>query len=238
MPSTPCFPHCNDPQAPPRRTAARPVRRLSYRRAPAPRALDAPGDDRDHAAQGVRAALACQAALRDHQDRFGLPDGVNIATRFGLNTGTMLVGNIGSRRRFNYTVMGDAVNLAARLEGANKRYGSWILVSEQTVQRSGTALCFRELDAVRVVGRGQPVRVYEPLGESDAVSREQTSRAARYAAALQQFRDREFAAAEDAFNALADEGDQAAQLAAARAAKLRDADLPADWDGVTNLDEK
>ena len=110
--------------------------------------------------------------------------------------------------------------------------------SEQTVQRSGTALCFRELDAVRVVGRGQPVRVYEPLGESDAVSREQTSRAARYAAALQQFRDREFAAAEDAFNALADEGDQAAQLAAARAAKLRDADLPADWDGVTNLDEK
>lgn len=198
----------------------------------------APGNDPDHAAQGVRAALACQAALLDHQDQFGLPDGVTVATRFGLNTGTMLVGNIGSRRRFNYTVIGDAVNLAARLEGANKRYGSWILVSGETVRRCGDALRFRELDAVRVVGREQPVRIYEPLGETGAVTPERTEQAARYAAALRQYRNRDFTAAKDAFEALAGAGDRAAHWAAARAAAMRDADVPADWDGVTNLDQK
>ena len=75
--------------------------------------------------------------------------------RIGLNSGEALVGNIGSRRRFNYTVMGDMVNLASRLEGANKFFGTTIIASETTVALTGGAFAWRELDAIRVKGRAQ-----------------------------------------------------------------------------------
>ena len=118
----------------------------------------------DHAQKACQAALAMQQALFPLQAMWqerGLPP---LLARLGLHTGKAIVGNVGSRERFNYTVMGDAVNLASRLEGVNKIYGSTILVSEATVKQAGGDFLFRELDLVQVKGRLQPVVIYELLG--------------------------------------------------------------------------
>ena len=117
-------------------------------------------------AQAVRAALACGERLAGAQrDSGGFP-GSELRHRIGLNSGEALVGNVGSGRRFNYTVIGDVVNLASRLEGANKYFATSILASETTVKLTGTEFSWREIDTVRVIGRQQPLRVYEPLAQA------------------------------------------------------------------------
>jgi adenylate cyclase len=131
----------------------------------------APVQDTRHAEQAMRAAMQMRDALRAEPERFSLA-GLPLKTRIGLNTGRVLIGNIGSPRRFNYTAMGDAVNLASRLEGANKAYGTSILVSEDTMRAAGDAIVARRVDIVRVVGRAQPVRLYEPLAPRDTASAE------------------------------------------------------------------
>src|SRR3569623_2303018 len=100
--------------------------------------------------------------------------GHGLSQRIGLNSGEAVVGNIGSRRRFNYTVMSDTVNVASRLEGANKYYGTAIMASETTMAQTGGAFAWRELDAVRVLGRGEAIRVFEPLAEKGAETADQT----------------------------------------------------------------
>lgn len=131
----------------------------------------APVQDTRHAEQAMRAAMQMRDALRAEPERFSLA-GLPLKTRIGLNTGRVLIGNIGSPRRFNYTAMGDAVNLASRLEGANKAYGTSILVSEDTMRAAGDAVVARRVDIVRVVGRAQPVRLYEPLAPRETASAE------------------------------------------------------------------
>jgi adenylate cyclase len=90
--------------------------------------------------------------------------GVVLKARIGMNTGDVTVGNMGSRDRFNYTVLGDAANLASRLEGANKVFGTYNMISETTWLQTQGQFLGRELGRIRVVGREQPVRVYEILG--------------------------------------------------------------------------
>ena len=93
----------------------------------------APADDPDHAANAARAALDCCARLAELNASSAAFRGCRLAQRIGINSGEALVGNFGSQRRFNYSVMSDAVNLASRLEGANKFYGTTIIASETTV---------------------------------------------------------------------------------------------------------
>ena len=138
----------------------------------------APVEDSRHAERAMRAALKMQAALRGDPQRFSVA-GHAMKIRIGLNTGRVLIGNIGSPRRFNYTAMGDAVNLASRLEGANKAYGTSILVSEDTMAAAGDAIVARRVDVVRVVGRAQPVRLYEPLAPRETADAEQLRLAAQ-----------------------------------------------------------
>jgi adenylate cyclase len=118
----------------------------------------------DHAARCCRAALDMRAALATLRARWkdrGVPQ---FEIGIGIHTGDAVVGNFGSAQRFNYTAMGDSVNLASRLEGLNKTYGTHILVSESTHRAIGEEFVCREVDWVRVKGRQQPVAVYEPLG--------------------------------------------------------------------------
>jgi adenylate cyclase len=100
--------------------------------------------------------------LREKWAEEGRPD-VNIG--IGINSGEMVVGNMGSEMRFDYTVMGDSVNLASRLEGTNKEYGTNIIISEFTYDIIKDELFCRELDAVRVKGKKLPVRLFELLGD-------------------------------------------------------------------------
>ncbi|MGE0154550.1 MAG: adenylate/guanylate cyclase domain-containing protein [Reyranellaceae bacterium] len=197
----------------------------------------APLDDRDHARHAVAAALACRRRLEELNATASAFKGRALGQRIGLNSGAALVGNIGSRRRFNYTVMGDAVNLAARLEGANKYFGTSIMASEMTVALAGEAFEWRELDAVRVKGRVQPVRVFEPLGEAGAVTAELRGRAEAYAKGLQSWRSADFVAARDCFARFA-ESDRPSALFLARAQQsIVDPPGP-DWQPVNTLDEK
>ena len=198
----------------------------------------APVRDEHNAVSAVRTALAIDRGLKDAQDLFNLPGGRAVDTRIGINSGQMTVGNVGSERRYTYTVMGDAVNLAARLESVNKQYGTLLLAGGETVAATGDIFVWREIDRVRVVGREEPVTIYEPLGEAGAVSPSMLDRKDRYEAALQAFRTRDFVVAKEGFRRLAAEGDRAAQKAAERVAHVWADPPPADWDGVTDLISK
>lgn len=197
----------------------------------------APVDDPAHAANAVRAALGCRRRLEEINS--GAPGlaGRTLAQRIGLNSGEALVGNIGSRRRFNYTVMGDTVNLASRLEGANKFYGTSIMAAEATMSAAGAGFAWRELDAIRVKGRAAPVRIHEPLAEAGRESPEQAAHAGAYAEGLARWRARDFAAARDAFARYA-AADPAAARFHARAEALAGDPPGPDWDPVTTLTEK
>jgi len=198
----------------------------------------APLNDPDHARQAVTAALKCRDQLARMQNQFELPDDIVVAARIGLNTGMTLVGNIGSTRRFNYTVMGDTVNLAARLESINKAYGTAVMVSGETAETCGDTIVFREVDRVRVVGKSEPVVMMEPLGFTDTLPPDAARAKAAYEAALDDYYRQNFAVAAPAFDALAADGDGPARLMGARANDYQAAPPPADWGGVTVLDAK
>jgi adenylate cyclase len=190
----------------------------------------------DHAARACRAALLCQAAhgpLNADLAGSGIPE---LVTRIGLGTGPMVVGNMGSSRRFDYTVMGSTVNLGSRLEGTNKVYGTSIMVHEETVASAGADFLFRELDTVRVVGQKNPVRVFELIASAAGASPELLSSLAAYAEALELYRAGDFAAAARGFEIV---GDPPSREMLRRCREFITNRLPGtDWDGIHNLSSK
>ncbi len=124
---------------------------------------NAPLNVPDHALRVVRAALRCQAKLAALRPQFKKRAGKDLLMRIGMNTGPAVVGNMGSHNRFDYTMLGDAVNLAARLEGVNKQFGTYTMISQATRDLIGDEFAVRELARVAVVGRKEPVTVYEPI---------------------------------------------------------------------------
>jgi adenylate cyclase len=125
---------------------------------------NAPATQADHAVRACRTVLRCQRRLAERRQHYEKQTGVIIKARVGMHTGEVTVGNMGSRDRFNYTILGDAANLASRLEGANKAFGTYTLISETTWTQTNGQFIGRELGRLRVLGREQPVRVYEILG--------------------------------------------------------------------------
>jgi adenylate cyclase len=196
----------------------------------------APVADADHAANAVRAALACSAELEVLNAATAAADSPKISHRVGLNSGPALVGNIGSRRRFNYTAMGDCVNLASRLEGANKYFGTSILASESAKTLAGASFAWREIENIRVKGRAEPVRIFEPIAEAGRQTAEQLARTSSYAEGLRRWRRRDFAGAEKSFAAYADIDPPSALFATkAREWSLRSDEM---WEPVHTLEEK
>jgi class 3 adenylate cyclase/CHASE2 domain-containing sensor protein len=195
----------------------------------------APLDDPDHAAHAVRAALACRARLEELDRHAAAFQGQKLSARIGLNSGEALVGNIGSHRRFNYTAMGDAVNLASRLEAANKYFTTTIIASEATVSLANAAFAWRELGAIRVKGRNQLVKVFEPLAVAGEESSEQKMRAAAYAEALARWRARDFVGAAERFAAIA-ETDPPSALFLKYATEFAKRPPGPNWEPVTTLE--
>jgi adenylate cyclase len=152
----------------------------------------------------------------------------------------MVVGNMGTQKKMDYTIMGNAVNLASRLEGVNKQYGTWILASESTVGGTNGKILSRPLDRVRVVGINEPVRLHEIIDLAESAPAETTTLVAQFAAALELFEKRDWAGAERAFAAalaLAPQ-DRPSQLYRGRCVNFMEKPPSDDWDGVYNLTEK
>ncbi len=190
---------------------------------------NAPIRDGEHAIKAVRAALQCQRKLDDLKDHFGQEYGVALKARIGLNTGFVSVGNFGSRNRFNYTVVGDAANLASRLEGANKYFGTSILMAERTYELTRGAIPARRVARLRVLGRKEAVSVYEPRESFDA------ELLAQYQAAQREFDNGHLKEAMTLFGLVA--RDPVARLYVSRI--QRDLERKAsDWTPVWNLIEK
>jgi adenylate cyclase len=157
----------------------------------------------------------------------------------GLNTSSVIAGNIGSPSRLNYTVLGDGVNLASRLEGLTKRYHVPIVVGSMT-RETVTGIVWRELDKVRVRGKTVAERIYEPLGREGEVPAQELARLARWHEALAAFRERRFKQARAAFESLADERGYV-RLTSLYLGYLRNlaADPPGeDWDAAFTLYDK
>jgi adenylate cyclase len=194
----------------------------------------------DHAARACRAALELRDGLAARrpgwQERFG----VELFARAGVNTCQAVAGNVGSARKTQYTVLGDGVNLASRLEGANKAYGSEILVGDATRAAAGPEFAFRALDLLRVKGKAEGVPVHELVAVAAALSPDDRAWLAAWDAALALYRAARLAEARAAFAALAAArpADAPAHAYVARCEALAAAPLPPGWDGVFELHDK
>lgn len=201
--------------------------------------------------EAEQAQLACHAAL-DMADQVPalqkqLPDLLGIRAmpapcdlRIGIATGEVLTGSIGSELMMSFTVMGDAVNLASRLEAANKFYGTRILISQTTAAALGASLELREIDRLAVVGQSLPQPVFEVMGKAGALPREQMSLRAHYAEGLAAYRVGRWDEARNAFNAALESvpGDGPSRTLLTRVDRLQ-ADPPAaDWDGAWRMEHK
>jgi adenylate cyclase len=200
----------------------------------------APIDQSDHALRACKAALDNWTALRGlwgEWETRGLP---KLEARIGINTGPMVVGNIGSTVKTDYTVMGDAVNLGSRLEGANKAYGTRIMINESTRVAAGDAIVVRELDLLAVKGKVQGVRVYELLGLAGDVPEDRVRGSLAYEEGLAAYRGRRWDDAERAFRRAIEilGEDKASRVFLERVARFRLSPPPADWDGTFSLLEK
>jgi len=197
---------------------------------------NAPLDDPDHVLRACRAALACQKRLAVIEADFQKQFGHGLRARIGLNTGPAVVGNMGSSRRFDYTAMGDTVNLAARLESACKQYSVSILAGEKTFDRVKDRMIGREIDLVRVVGKKQPVRIFELIAEKGVLPQEEIDQVRLYHQALELYRNRQWDEAVACFKKLA--GDPPAGIYMDRCLSLKQNPPSSEWDGVTDLRTK
>jgi adenylate cyclase len=193
----------------------------------------APLHDPDHAFRACCSALAMMRELDAMQARWasrGLP---SLDIGIGINTAIMVVGNMGCELRFDYTVMGDGVNLASRLEGANKEYGTHIIVSESTWEQVRDRIATRELDIIRVQGKAQPTRIFEVLGVSPPAS-DRAAMGLAFEVALRAYRAQQWENAIRAFERVlaAAPGDPPSQLYIQRCKAFMTASPRADWDGV------
>jgi adenylate cyclase len=193
----------------------------------------APIHDADHARHALECSLAMQKALRELDPLFAKKRWPALRIGVGLNCGTMSVGDMGSHFRRSYTVMGDAVNLASRLQDLTKEYGVGVLVSENIV-RAVQDFVYREVDKVRVKGKREGVAIFEPIGAHGEVRADTLSEIARFHEALAHFRERRWDEAEAllAELAAAAPGVKLYRIYRERIAQFRVSPLAAGWDGV------
>ena len=199
----------------------------------------APVRDRNHARRALECGLAMQKTLRQLDPMFAKKGWPALRIGVGINCGTMSVGDMGSEFRRSYTVMGDAVNLASRLEGLTKEYGVSILVSEYVV-RAVQGFIYREVDKVRVRGKQKGVAIFEPIGAQGEVDGDMLAEIGRFHLALAHFRAQRWDEAEVLLQELASVAPAVKLywLYRERIADFRASPPGADWDGVFGFSTK
>jgi class 3 adenylate cyclase len=196
----------------------------------------------DHAMRACTAGIMMKRMEKD-VNRYVLENGISpspLLTRIGINTGEMVVGNMGTQKKMNYTIISNAVNLASRLEGVNKQYGTWILASDSTLQETKGRLLTRRLDRVRVVGINEPVRIHEILELKADASDALFEQVYLFHKALDLFEARNWKDAEDAFNQVLKlyPEDAPSKHFLERCRQYQEYPPAADWDGSLNITEK
>jgi len=201
---------------------------------------NAPMDQTDHARRACLTALDMVAAIATLRPQFEARGWAHLDVGVGINTGQMVVGNMGSKDRLIYTAVGDPVNVAARLEGLSKEYGVRVVVGEATVAAEPRAFEYRFLDLVAVKGRAEPLRCYEVLARAGTLDPAAARRLARYHEAIALYRARRWEEALRVFDELGAEapGDGPIALYQRRARALLADPPPADWDGVFVAESK
>jgi len=199
----------------------------------------APLEQPDHALRSCRTALEMMAELKVLQERWAREERPYVDIGVGINTGDMVVGNMGSNMRFDYTVMGDHVNLSSRLEGINKEYGTHIILSEFTYEVVKEEMFCREIDSVRVKGKKLPVKIYELICEKkDAAEYEEYVR--RFHNGMEKYKqgrwDEGIAAFRSVLEILPD--DPPAKLYIQRCQDLKEHPPEGEWDGVFTMTKK
>jgi adenylate cyclase len=202
----------------------------------------APLDLADHALRACVSAIAMKK-IEEELNKTIMEQNLSpvpLFTRFGINTGDMVAGNMGTVNKMNYTIMGNAVNLAARLEGVNKQYGTSILASEATVRETGNHLLVRKLDRVRVVGINEPVRLCELVDLGEHISSDQKKLVEVFHVALDLFEKRNWKQAAKGFKeALSIKADDSpAKMYHERSVAFTRKPPNETWDGVYNLTSK
>lgn len=200
----------------------------------------APLPQADHALRACMAALDNQARLAELRQEFlaaGLP---SIHARIGINTGEMIIGNMGSNQRFDFTVIGDSVNLASRLEGAGKEYGVWITISEDTYQQASPQVEVRELDLLRVKGKEKPVRIYELLSRKGELDEKKQKLRTLFAEGLRCYREQRWPEAISLFQGVLqlEPQDGPASTFIRRSREFSQKPPEENWDGVYRLATK
>ncbi len=194
---------------------------------------NAPLDEPDHALKACRAALECQRRLKELGPEFLKRYGHEITMRIGLNSGPAVVGNMGSSRRFDYTAMGDTINLAARLESACKQYQVSILAGENTYGKLKDTLAAREADIIRVVGKQLPVRIFHIIGETEKLTPIQREKIDIFHQGLEAYRERDWDRAIALFGGLTEDPLAAIYIDRCRNFKLTPP--PKQWDTIYGL---
>jgi len=200
----------------------------------------APVSMEDHAFKACLSAVEMKkrlSVLREKWKKEGRPE---LFARIGLNTGPMVVGNMGSKTRMDYTVMGDAVNLASRLEGINKQYGTSIVISRETFRSCNGRVETRELDHIRVVGKSEPVVIYELLDTAGGLDERKKEVVVLFHKALSFYQEKKWKEARDGFQGVLrlDPDDGPAGVYIRRCEEYLDRPPHDGWDGVFEHKEK
>ena len=201
----------------------------------------APLPQTDHALRACRAAVRMQRRLEELRPQWKQQGKPELKIRIGINTGEVVVGNMGGANRFDYTVIGDSVNLGSRLEGANKQYKTKIMISESTYRYARDYIYARELDLLVVAGKTEPIRVYELVGLiEEKLSHNQEQFLRMYTKGLTHYRQRDWQTAIGAFERALDlfPDDYPCQLYIERSDLYRSSPPPEDWNGVFILKTK
>jgi adenylate cyclase len=199
----------------------------------------APLDQPDHPLRACRTALDMINALRKLQEKWAAEGRPQLNIGVGINTGEMVVGNMGSQMRFDYTVMGDSVNLGSRLEGINKEYGTNIVISEFTYDKVKDNLLCRELDSVRVKGKKRPVKIYELLGTKEDTPQWEPF-LVQFNDGLARYKKMQWDEAIAAFGRALEirAGDPPAEMYIKRCRELKEHPPDGEWDGVFTMTKK
>jgi adenylate cyclase len=201
---------------------------------------NAPLDDAAHAEHAVTTALLMRDRLREMNATGAFPEGVTLRLGVGVNTGSMVVGNMGGKERFDYTVMGDAVNLGSRLEGTNKEYGTEVIVSASTAALLSDGFVLRPLDLVAVKGKKEPVEIFEAVGMRTAIAPERLLLIEQFTAARRLYMTQHFAEAHAAFQKIAERwpDDGPTTMYIARCDIFLAAPPSAEWNGIWVMTKK